>query len=123
MPRALRSVLAVVAGYGTMFVVVLVFTVIFVKALHLQSHHPTPGYLVINVAYSFAAALVGGFVTAKLAGYRPVEHGIALGAVILLVGALFLVHPPVGQPVWYGWALTFLAPVWAILGAATQRRT
>ncbi len=100
-----------------------VLALIFIKALHLQTHHPTPGYLAINLVYSYAAAVLGGWVAAKVAGYRLLEHGIALGLLMLIGGLLFLIHPPEGQPLWYGWVLTLASPPLAVLGAALARRT
>ena len=115
MPKALRSVLAVLAGYFAMAVAVVVFTVACVKALHLQSGHPTPGYLVANLVYSLLAAVLGGWVAAKIAGYRPLQHGLALGL-------LMLIHPAPGQPLWYAWALTLGSPLMAVLGTKVAQR-
>ena len=98
MPKVLRSVLAIVAGFVTMFVIVIVCTVVCLQTMHLKSGHPTPGYLVINVIYSLAAAFAGGWVAARAAGYNPVIHGIILGAIMLVQSALFLLHPAASQP-------------------------
>ena len=122
MPKALRSVLAVLGGYFAMAVVVVVLTIACIHGLHLQSGHPTPGYLAINLVYSFAAASLGGWVAARVAGYRRLEHGLALGLLILVIGVLYMIHPATGQPLWHQWTLTLGSPLFAVLGAAFARR-
>jgi len=121
MPKAFRSVLAVLAGYLAMAAVIIALTLLCVRLLHLQSGHPTGPYLVLSLALSFAAAVLGGWVAAKVAGYRPLEHGVALGALILVLGVLFLIHPAPGQPLWHQWLLTLGSPFLAVWGASLAR--
>ena len=122
MPKALRSVLAVLAGYLAMAAVIIALTVLCVRRMHLQPGHPTLSYLVLSVVFSCAAAVLGGVVTGKVAGPRPLEHGMALGALILALGMVFLIHPAPGQPLWHQWVLTLASPLLAVLGAALARR-
>jgi putative membrane protein (TIGR04086 family) len=117
MPRPLRSVLAVLAGLAVMFVIVIACTLLSVALMHLKTGHPTPGYLVINVVYSLAAAVAGGWVAARLAGYRPVAHGVALALLMLVLSALSLLHPAPSQPFFYQLFLTIVPPLAAIGGA------
>lgn len=121
MPKALRSVLAVLAGYFAMALIIIVLTAACIAALHLRSGHPTNGYLAFNLLYSFAAAVAGGWVAAKVAGTRRIQHGLALAALILVLGLLFMLHPAPGQPAWDQWVLTLLSPLFAVLGAALAR--
>ena len=67
MISVLRAFFAVMVGYMVMMLSVIVLTLIFVKTMGLKSGHPTPGYLAINVIYSFLAAAIGGYVTARIA--------------------------------------------------------
>ena len=40
---------------------------------------PSPGYIFVNLGYSFLAAAAGGYVTAWLAAANPLYHVLALG--------------------------------------------
>jgi hypothetical protein len=121
MPRPLRSFLAVIAGFAVMFVIVIVCTILCLGLMHLKSGHPTPGYLVINVVYSLSAAAVGGWVTGRVSGFRPIAHGVALALLMLVQSTLFLLHPAASQPFLYQVFLTVIPPLAAIAGSALVR--
>jgi uncharacterized membrane protein YfcA len=122
MPQSVRSILAVLAGFLSMMVVVVACTLASVALLHLKSGNPTPGYLVLNVVYSLAGAFLGGWVTARLAGVAPVGHGVALAVLIVLLSALSYVHYTGLQPLGYQIFVTVFPPFAAIAGAAIVRR-
>lgn len=122
MPPVLRSILSILAGFVTMAVVVIVLTLVSVQVFALKSGHPTPGYLVVNVAYSFAAAALGGYVTALLAPSRPLVHGYILAGVMLVMGALSYVQYRGTQPLWYQALITVVTPLAAIAGARLRAR-
>jgi hypothetical protein len=121
MPQGVRSVLAVIAGYLAMMIVVIVLTVIVVKAFHLQSGHPTPAYLTLNILYSLAAALLGGFVAAKIARRSPLAHGIALELIMLALSLVNFSTSAGGQPLGYRIFVVVALPLAAIAGAATTK--
>jgi hypothetical protein len=123
MPQPVRSVLAVLAGFLAMMIVVIVLTFACIAFFHLQSGHPTPLYLAINMVYSLVAALLGGWITGRLAGRAPVAHGVALAILMLAMGMMSLLHPAAGQSMLY---LVFLAtapPLVAIAGSILSLRT
>ncbi len=122
MPPVLRSILAILAGFVTMAIVVMVLTLIAVSAMHLKSGHPTPGYLAVNIFYSFAAAALGGYVTARLAPSSPFKHAYILAAIMLVAGAASYMQYRGTQPFWYQVTITFLAPAAALIGARLTQR-
>jgi hypothetical protein len=117
MAGLLRSVGAVVAGFLTMAVMVMVLTVIAVKAMGLKSGQPTSGYLVLNVVYSLAAAALGGWVTGWIARPRSLEHGYVLGGLMVVMGVLSYFQYKGTQPVWYQVLMTVVPGIIAILAA------
>jgi hypothetical protein len=123
MPPILRSILAVIAGFIAMSFVIILLTVVSVKTMGLKSGHPAPGYLVLNVVYSFIAAAAGGFVTALIAAVKPVEHAYVLACVMLVMGALSYAHYRGTQPGWYQLLLVLAPPACAIAGAAICARS
>jgi hypothetical protein len=62
-------------------------------------------FLSLKLVYNTAAAVVGGFVTALVAGYAPLKHGIALACIQTLAFAWGLTQPNISQwtPGWV-WA-------------------
>ena len=122
MPPILRIILGVMAGFLTINCIVIVLTLISVKAMHLQSGHPTPGYLVANVAYSFAAALAGGFVAAFFARPRAITAASVLAAIMLFFGIFSYLHYTGQQPLWYQILMIVAMPVAALVGAALYAR-
>ena len=124
MPNALRSVFAVVFGYIVMIVVVIPLTLIAVKAFGVHSGHPTPGYLVYNIASTFVAAFAGGWVAGRIAPSRPVVHGIVLAGLVVFMAWLSYRRYTGLQPLWYQEMLIVAPAALAILGAwVAGRRT
>ena len=122
MPSILRSILAVMIGFMVMMLCVIVLTLIMVKTMGLKSGHPTPGYLAINVVYSFLAAAMGGFVTAAIARSKPAEHAAVLAFIMLVVGVFSYRHYTGLQPFWYQAMMTVAPSLCAIAGAALYAR-
>jgi hypothetical protein len=87
----LHAFLALVTGFAVMaLIVVLVtaaltrFTPDWVGAMG----SPRPGYVFVNLGYSFLAAAAGGYVTAWIARDNPLYHVLALAIVVLALSAL-----------------------------------
>src|ERR1700675_1232443 len=86
-----RSFLAILAGFATMAVLITVATLTLNKSfprLVGDIGHPRRRYLVLNLAYSAAFALGGGYVTAVIAKSDPLRNVLMLAIVILLISAL-----------------------------------
>ena len=116
-PRRLRSVLAVLFGFFVVALSVTLLTMTTARLLSVHAGQPTATYLALNLVYSLAAAVLGGWVTGDLAPFLRVRHGIALAAVMLAFGVMGLVHPAAGQPTVYVFFLAVLPPVVAVFGS------
>jgi hypothetical protein len=133
----LRSILAVVAGF--VLTMVLSFGTDALLALALPgmvSHgQPTPTpILVLALAYVFFYSIVGGYVTAFVAGRAELKHGLVLGSIFLILGLgavlVAILAPasvPEGEqpPLWYGVSCLVLALPGPVAGAwlrASQKR-
>ena len=64
-----------------------------------------PGYIFVNLGYSFLAAAAGGYVTAWVAAANPLIHVLALGIIVLALAALSALQSRGKQPIWYQLAL------------------
>jgi len=121
-----RTFIAVMSGFLTMMLLVIAGTVaatalLLPGGLHaVQGESPPahlpPAYLAANLAISLAAAVAGGWLTAKLAPTAPFAHTLALAAVTLVMSVGSMPAPQPGQPAWYGWAIAVLGVAGVLLG-------
>jgi hypothetical protein len=135
-----RSIVAVVAGYLVMVVLVIAaFSLSIVApdfAFQKDSFEVTAAWLVFTLAVSFAAAIVGGFVCAWIARRRSATHALAALAIVLGLGGavsnLTKERPTASesaaglsvmarseravQPNWYAFALPFVAAAGILIG-------
>lgn len=128
----LRSVGAVLAGFVSMMVVVMIGTLIataaFIPGGVRASMSATPGplpanYLTANLLVSFLGAAVAGALAARLAPSSPWMHVAGLAALLLLMAlpsALRGGSP--GQPTWYPWVIALIGLGGVLLGAAVGGR-
>lgn len=124
----LRSILAVVAGYATLFVLATAATValaFIVPELAAETPEASPPawYIAFNLAYSALFAVVAGYVTATLARREELRHAAALAALILLLGVpyIFIMRGGI-QPLWYLVALPLFGAAGAVAGGALKAR-
>jgi len=128
----LRSVGAVVAGFVTMMVVVMIGTLAAtaafvpggVRASMSATAGPLPAsYLAANLLVSFLGAATGGAMAARLAPTSPWMHVAGLAALLLVLAvpsALRGSSP--GQPGWYPWVIGLIGMGGVVVGAAIAGR-
>jgi hypothetical protein len=115
----LRTFLALLAGFVSMALLVGVGTAALMKLAPAwvgTPGNPRPGYVVVNVCYSLAAAAVGGYVTAWVAQGNPLYHALTLAIIVLLLSALSALQQRGKQPIWYQLLLIAITPVGVLLG-------
>jgi hypothetical protein len=83
---------------------------------------PQPGYIFVNLGYSFLAAAAGGYVTAALAIANPLYHVLALGIIVLALAALSAMQSKGKQPIWYQLTLLALTPIGVLAGGLVRLR-
>ena len=126
----LRSILSVLAGFASMAVLVMVATIVAARLMlgtrgreDMMKMKPTPAFTAVNLGYSAAFAVVGGFLTARLAGHAPMNHALALAGLMFFMGIFsFFQSAGSNQPKWYGLTLIVLGPACATLGGWLQQR-
>lgn len=73
-------------------------------------------FIVLSTEIGAAFSCVGGFVTATIARHRPLQHALALTALLALEASVLLMLRPAGSDVWPQLAVIyFMAPA-ATLG-------
>jgi hypothetical protein len=121
----LRAFLALLAGFATMALLVIVMTALLAKLTPDwvgERGKPRPGYMFVNLAYSFLAAAAGGYVTAWAAAANPLVHVLALGMVVLALAALSALQSRGQQPIPYQLALLALSPLGVLAGGLVRLR-
>lgn len=121
----LHAFLALLAGFATMAVLVIVITALLTKLTPgwvSEQGKPRPGYVVVNLGYSFLAAAAGGYVTAWAGAANPLYHVLALGIVVLALAALSAMQSKGRQPVWYALALVAVSPLGVLAGGLVRLR-
>jgi hypothetical protein len=120
-----QSVLAVLSGFATMAVLVMLTTAIAASLLlpggMRGTAHPTVplprAYLTMNLSCSALAAVGGGMVTGRIAPGAPLGHGVALMLLMVTMSAVSMHQAGARQPRWYQLALLALMPPLALAGS------
>src|ERR1700755_2296600 len=122
---ALHAFLALLAGFATMAALVAVITALLQKLTPewvSEKGTPKPGYIFVNLGYSFLAAAAGGYVTAWIAAHNPLLHLLALAMTVWLLAALSALQQRGQQPVWYMLTLVALTPLGVLAGGVVRLR-
>jgi hypothetical protein len=121
----LHAFLALLAGFATMALLVIVVTALLAKLTPGwvgEEGKPNPAYVFVNLGYSFVAAAAGGYVTAWAAAANPLIHVLALGIVVLILSALSALQSRGKQPVWYALTLLAVTPMGVLAGGLVRLR-
>jgi hypothetical protein len=121
----LRAFLALAAGFVTMAAMVALLTALLMKLTPSwvgDEGKPRPGYMFVNLGYSFLAAAAGGYVTSWVAAANPMYHVMALGMIVLVLAALSAVQQRGKQPIWYQLALVAITPLGVLAGGLVWLR-
>ncbi len=116
-----RSVLAVIAGFLTMILLVIVTTFL-ASAVTGGGHSMSSTYLTLNLAGSGVAAYAGGRLAGFIALRRPLLHALALAALIIALSVPAIGNPPAGQPAWYPVTVAVLGVLGALAGGRSHAR-
>jgi len=124
----MRSLAAIVGGFLA-YAFMMGFTV-----LVLQTMSPVafgPGALQppslwamgIEMIYSVAWAVIGGYVAALIARFDPVTHAGFLAAIVLMLGVVNLISSAqTNQPMWYQLMLIALSALAVVIGGTLRAK-
>ena len=118
----MASLKAVAAGLLSMFVLVMVGTLVATVLLAGDDGAVTTGYLIANVAVSAVAAMAGGYVAAWLATHHRILHAAVLAALVVVMAIPGIGNPAPGQPSWYPPVLMVLGAICVLVGGVLGNR-
>jgi len=121
----LHVFLALAAGFAVMALLVIGMTALLTRLVPSWTGaegKPRPGYIFVNLGYSFLAAAAGGYVTAWVATANPLIHVLVLALTVLALAAMSALQPRGKQPVWYQLSLVVISPVGVLAGGLLRLR-
>jgi hypothetical protein len=124
--QGLRSIAAVVAGFGFMASTAMVGTIL-AAALFIPGGAGSlttgdvpaslpPAYFVANVATSFLGAVFGGWLAARIGAMAPFAHAAALAVLTVVVSVVSTFQAPGAQPGWYAIVVGIIGVAGILLG-------
>jgi hypothetical protein len=122
---ALHAFLALLAGFATMAILVIVITALLTRLVPswvADQGKPQPAYVFVNLGYSFLSAAAGGYVTAWAATANPLIHVLVLAIIVLGLSALSALQSRGKQPIAYQLALVALSPLGVLAGGLVRLR-
>ena len=121
----LHGFLALLAGFATMAIVVILITAFLTRMAPEwvgEQGKPRTGYIFVNLGYSFLAAAAGGYITAWAASGNPLVHDLALAVAVLVLSALSALQMRGKQPIAYQLALVAISPMGIMAGGLVRLR-
>ena len=125
MSNVMHAFLALLAGFATMAIVVIVVTAVLQKSVPGwvgTEARPRPAYVTVNLGYSFLAAAAGGYVAAWIASHSPLRAVLALSIIVLVLGAISALQSKGRQPLWYQMALLIITSMGVVAGGLVRLR-
>jgi hypothetical protein len=122
--RIARSLLAVLFGFG-FFLAGIRMLAAFTGSL--DAGGAVMNYLLLSVSWTVAAAALGGYLTARIAGSHEFPHVAAVGLLMVVASFVSMRQEGIAQPGWYQTTIAGCGPISAMIGAAirllTKRQT
>jgi uncharacterized membrane protein len=119
-----RTVLSVLLGFGVFFAIIQMLSALAGSLNAGDLSNAAPGnYLLLSVTWTIAAAVLCGYIAARIAGAHEFPHAAAVG--LLMIGMSFLSMRQEGasRPGWYQITIAGCGPISAMIGAAIRLLT
>jgi hypothetical protein len=105
-----RGVIGVLCGFGVFFLIVRILPAL-------------AGSLLLSVMWTVAAAVLAGYITARIAGAHEFPHAAGVGLLIIAMSFISMRQEGASQPGWYQIAIAGCGPISAMIGAAIRLLT
>jgi hypothetical protein len=117
--KVARSVVGVLFGFAVFFAIVHMLSAF---AGSLTNSAPV-NYLFLSVVWTVTAAILGGYIAARIAGAHEFPHAAAVGMLMIGLSFLSMREEGVSRPGWYQITIAGCGPISALIGAAIRMLT
>jgi hypothetical protein len=124
--KAVRSLLSVCLGFAVFFGMVRVMAAVVGSGPDTSGAYtsrPVMNYLIESLSWTIGAALIAGYITARVARSREFPHAAALGLLMVMAGFLSMRQQGITKPGWYQTTVAGCGPIAAMIGAAVRMLT
>jgi hypothetical protein len=121
----LHAFLALLAGFVSMAILIAAATAALAKFVPEWTGtpgQPRAGFLFVNLGYSLAAAMAGGYITAWVSMENPLILVLALALTVLLLTALSALQQRGQHPIWFQLLMSAITPAGVVLGGLARLR-
>lgn len=122
MPQMMRSIFAVMFGFMVMILSKVLLTLILLKILGAHPDQSAARNLALYLAFTFLAAAIGGYATARVDVFKPIQAAFVLAGLIFIMGIVSYRHRTGFQPLWYQLTMLVAPSLCALGGAALYAR-
>ena len=119
--QGLRTIAAIVAGFGFMASTVMVGnsgdrTLLPGICSRRPASLPTVAACPANLVSSLIGAVMGGWLAARIGASAPLAHAVALAALTAVLRCFPPCTPPAAQPAWYPFVIGIIGVAGVLLG-------
>ncbi len=100
----LRSIASIVIGYAVLSIAIMAPSTMMEQMMSPSGNSGaaeigTTNMMIFSIIINMLAGVVGGYATARIAGYKETEHALALAVVRILVGIIAMSARPNNVPI------------------------
>jgi hypothetical protein len=122
--KVARGVVGVLFGFGVFFAIVHMLSAFAGSLTAGTLTNTAPGnYLLLSVVWTVTAAILGGFIAARIAGAHEFPHAAAVGMLMIGMSFISMREEGVSRPGWYQITIAGCGPISALIGAAIRLLT
>lgn len=115
-----RSLLAVLAGFAVAVGLIRAFADWTPPA---ESYATSMNYFLVSLTCTILAAVIGGYLTARIAGSHEFPHVAAVGFLMIAMSMISMRQAGETRPGWYEISVAGCGPLSAMIGAALRLLT
>jgi hypothetical protein len=115
-----RGILAVLAGFVVTLGLIRVFSA---WSGPVENYATSMNYFLVSLTSTVLAAVVGGYVTALVAGSHEFPHAAGVGLLMIAMSIVSMRQEGASRPGWYETSVAGCGPLSAMIGAALRLLT
>jgi hypothetical protein len=115
-----RGIFAVLAGFAVTLGLIRAFSA---WSGPVENYAASMNYFLVSLTSTVLAAIVGGYVTALIAGSHEFPHAAAVGLLMIALSMVSMRQAGASRPGWYETSVAGCGPLSVMIGAALRLLT